>query len=157
MSWLVGTSWLCAADLVGLWRRSVEEPSLKVGPLLVSYQGRPQPKQTGYVDIPIFTSMGYSRNVIVVHTGQAVIAVGGAFGTLSEIGHALSDGIPVIGLKTWPLTKNGDGVDIGNSIIQAESPADAVTKALTAAANKTTDNLVNSCMVLKFYFKVKVL
>ena len=80
--------------------------------------------------------MGYSRNVIVVHTGEAVIAVGGAFGTLSEIGHALSDGIPVIGLKTWPLTKNGDGVDISGSIIQAENPSDAVDKALAAEANR---------------------
>ena len=94
--------------------------------------GRAAAEANNYVDIPIVTSMGYSRNVIVVHTGQAVIAVGGAFGTLSEIAHALSDGIPVIGLKTWPLTANGDGVDITASIIQAESPSDAVDKALAA-------------------------
>ena len=96
--------------------------------------GRAAAEANSYVDIPIVTSMGYSRNVIVVHTGEAVIAVGGAFGTLSEIGHALSDGIPVVGLKTWPLTTNGDGVDIGGSIILAESPADAVDKALAAVA-----------------------
>ena len=66
--------------------------------------------------------------------GEAVIAVGGAYGTLSEIGHALSDGIPVIGLKTWPLTTNGDGADIAGAITQAESPSDAVDKALAAAA-----------------------
>ena len=51
-----------------------------------------------FVDIPVVTGMGYSRNVIVVNTGQAVIAVGGAYGTLSEIAHALGDGIPVVGL-----------------------------------------------------------
>ena len=96
--------------------------------------GRAAAEANSYVDIPIVTTMGYSRNVIVVHTGEAVIAVGGAFGTLSEIGHALSDGIPVVGLKTWPLTTNGDGVDIGGSIIRAESPADAVDKALAAVA-----------------------
>ena len=96
--------------------------------------GRAAAEANSYVDIPIVTSMGYSRNVIVVHTGEAVIAVGGAFGTLSEIGHALSDGLPVVGLKTWPLTTNGDGVDIGGSIIRAESPADAVDKALAAVA-----------------------
>jgi len=96
--------------------------------------GRAAAEANSYVDIPIVTSMGYSRNVIVVHTGEAVIAVGGAFGTLSEIGHALGDGIPVVGLKTWPLTTNGDGVDIGGSIILAESPADAVDKALAAVA-----------------------
>ena len=96
--------------------------------------GRAAAEANSYVDIPIVTSMGYSRNVIVVHTGEAVIAVGGAYGTLSEIGHALSDGIPVIGLKTWPLTTNGDGVDIENAIIQAESPSDAVDKDLAAVA-----------------------
>lgn len=96
--------------------------------------GRAAAEANSYVDIPIVTSMGYSRNVIVVHTGEAVIAVGGAFGTLSEIGHALGDGIPVIGLKTWPLTMNGDGVDIEGAIIKADDPADAVDKALAAVA-----------------------
>ena len=87
-----------------------------------------------YVDIPIVTGMGYSRNVIVVHTGQAVIAIGGAFGTLSEIAHALGDNIPVIGLKTWPLTCTGDGNLVDGAIIPASDPADAVEKALAAAA-----------------------
>ena len=96
--------------------------------------GRAAAEANSYVDIPIVTSMGYSRNVIVVHTGEAVIAVGGAFGTLSEIGHALADGIPVVGLKTWALTTNGDGIDVNGSIIQAENPADAVDKALAAVA-----------------------
>ena len=59
--------------------------------------GRDTKDANSYVDIPIVTTMGFSRNVIVVNTGEAVIAVGGAFGTLSEIGHALGDGIPVIG------------------------------------------------------------
>ncbi len=96
--------------------------------------GRAAAEANSYVDIPIVTSMGYSRNVIVVHTGEAVIAVGGAFGTLSEIGHALGDGIPVVGLKTWPLTTNGDGVDMDGVIIQADNPADAVEKAVAAVA-----------------------
>ena len=45
-----------------------------------------------WVDIPICTGLSYARNVIVVKTGRAVIAVGGAYGTLSEIGHAVSEG-----------------------------------------------------------------
>ena len=87
-----------------------------------------------YVDIPIVTGMGYSRNVIVVHTGRAVIAIGGAYGTLSEIGHALGDGLPVVGLKTWELSRNGDGLPVGGAIIPASDPVDAVEKALAAAA-----------------------
>ena len=102
--------------------------------------GRAAAEANSYVDIPIVTSMGYSRNVIVVHTGEAVIAVSGAFGTLSEIGHALSDGIPVIGLKTWPLTTSGDGVDMNGSIIQADSAADAVDKALAAVAARNNQS-----------------
>ena len=87
-----------------------------------------------YVDIPIITGMGYSRNVIVVHSGRAVIAVGGSFGTLSEIGHALGDDIPVVGLKTWPLSRSGEGQPVDGAIIQASDPVDAVDKALAAAA-----------------------
>ena len=86
-----------------------------------------------FVDIPIVTAMGYSRNVIVVHTGRAVIAVGGAFGTLSEIGHALGDGIPVIGLNSWELSINGDGTPVDGAIIPAYNPVDAVEKAVAAA------------------------
>ena len=86
-----------------------------------------------YVDIPICTGMGYARNVIVVKTGRATIAVGGAFGTLSEIGHALGDNIPVIGLGTWQLNRDG-GVD--KAIIVASDPVDAVNKALDAARRR---------------------
>ena len=86
-----------------------------------------------YVDIPIVTGMRCSRNVIVVNTGQAVISIGGAFGTLSEIGHALGDGIPVIGLKTWNLSLNGDGQPVDRAIIPASDPVDAVDKAVAAA------------------------
>jgi uncharacterized protein (TIGR00725 family) len=89
-----------------------------------------------YVDIPIITGMGYARNVIVVKTGEAVIAIGGAFGTLSEIGHALGDGIPVIGLGTWPLSVRGDGQCVGDAITHASDPVDAVEKAFASAVAK---------------------
>jgi uncharacterized protein (TIGR00725 family) len=80
-----------------------------------------------YVDIPILTGMGYTRNPIVVRTGQAVIAVGGQYGTLSEIAYALQEKIPVIGLGTWKLAtaKSED-----KSIIIAKNAADAVNKAI---------------------------
>ena len=94
--------------------------------------GRSPKDANPYVDIPIVTGMGYSRNVIVVSTGRAVIAVGGAYGTLSEIGHALGYGIPVVGLKTWPLTLTGEGQPLVEMVI-ASDPVDAVDKALAAA------------------------
>ncbi len=82
-----------------------------------------------YVQIPIVTGMGYARNLAVVKSAQAVIAIGGNYGTLSEISHALQSGIPVIGLNTWSLSRNNRQ---DNSIILAQNPADAVSKALNA-------------------------
>jgi len=83
-----------------------------------------------YVQIPIATSLGYARNAAVVKSAQAVIAIGGSYGTLTEIGYALQSGIPVIGLNTWAISRNSK---LNNSIIPAESPAEAVKKALELA------------------------
>ena len=84
-----------------------------------------------YVDIPIVTGMREARNVIVVSSGQSVIAVSGSFGTLSEIAHALKLGIPVVGLSSWRLSK--EGWDELRGIVPAADPADAVDKALALA------------------------
>ena len=87
-----------------------------------------------WVDIPICTTMGYARNIIVVNSGRAVIAIDGSYGTLSEISYALSGGVPVIGLDTWSFYQN-DQLDHG--IIQASDPIDAVNKALSFAESRT--------------------
>ncbi len=86
-----------------------------------------------YVQIPIVTSIGYARNVAVVKSAQAVIAIDGSYGTLSEISHALQSGIPVIGLNTWSLSINGQP---DNSIIPADSPKDAVKRAIELINNQ---------------------
>lgn len=86
-----------------------------------------------WVDIPICTGIGYARNVIVVKSGRAVIAVGGAFGTLSEIGHALADGIPVVALDTWSMSRDGRQ---DHSLIPAENPLEAAEKAIDAATRR---------------------
>ena len=85
---------------------------------------------TPYVEIPIATGIGYARNAAVVKSAQAVIAVGGSYGTLTEIGYALQSGLPVIGLNTWTISRNGRQ---DKSIIPAESPAEAVRLALELA------------------------
>jgi uncharacterized protein (TIGR00725 family) len=85
-----------------------------------------------YVQVPIVTGIGYARNIAVVKSAQAVIAIGGSYGTLSEIAHALQSDIPVIGLNTWSLSKSGQQ---DNSIIPAQNPAEAVSKALSLATN----------------------
>ena len=90
-----------------------------------------------WVDYPICTGMGYARNAIVVKSRRAVIAIDGAHGTLSEIGHALGDDIPVVGLNTWSLSHNGQPEV---AIIPATTPAEAVDKALEAATRRTKAN-----------------
>lgn len=56
-----------------------------------------------YLSIKVVTGMGHARNVILIKSCRAVIAVGGGHGTLSEIALALKMGIPVIGLGTWDI------------------------------------------------------
>lgn len=83
-----------------------------------------------YVDMPIVTGMGHARNVIIVKSARAIIAIDGSYGTLSEIAHALQNGVPVVGLGTWSVALK-DQPDQG--IIRADSPEDAVNKAMAAA------------------------
>ncbi len=80
-----------------------------------------------YVDIPIVTGLGEARNVIVVRSARAVIALDGEFGTLSEIALALKFGKPVIGLDTWELAKGGERA---KGIIVARDAKEAVELAM---------------------------
>ena len=91
-----------------------------------------------WVAIPICTGLGYARNVIAGKTGRAVVAVGGAYGTLSEIGHALGDGIPVIGLHTWTNSRNGRE---DSGIVVAANSDDAVEKVVRAAELRDSETL----------------
>lgn len=90
-----------------------------------------------YVRVPIVTGMGQARNVVVVKSAQAVIAIGGNWGTLSEIGHALQNGIPVIGLRTWSLARDNKQ---SSDIIAVDNPADAVEIALDLIGGNTVNN-----------------
>ena len=100
-----------------------EEGGLTIGIL----PGENRREANPYVQIPIVTGIGYARNVAVVKTAQAVIAIDGSYGTLTEIGYALQSGIPIIGLKTWSLSIDGKA---DNNIIIAKSPKEAVEKAM---------------------------
>lgn len=56
-----------------------------------------------FVDIPVATGAGSARNVMIVNSVHGAIAIDGYYGTLSEIGHALRAGKPVVGLETWDI------------------------------------------------------
>lgn len=73
-----------------------------------------------YIDIPVATGVGYNRNSMVVLNAQAVVAIDGEYGTLSEIAFARIFGRKIIGLKTWSIP----------GVIPAGSPEEAVNLAL---------------------------
>ena len=105
-----------------------EEGGITIGIL----PGGDREQANPYVQFPIMTGIGYARNAAVAKTGQAVIAIGGLYGTLSEIAFALQNGTPVIGLGTWSLSRNGKSEE---SIIAANDPNEAVSKALELIAD----------------------
>ena len=92
--------------------------------------GLDRQEANAYVDIPIVTGLGEARNAIVVRTADAVIAVSGGYGTLSEIGLALKMGRPVVGLGTWELYRQA--VPAGG-IVRADTESQAVGLALALA------------------------
>jgi hypothetical protein len=84
-----------------------------------------------HVEFPIVTNLGAARNTIVVLSADAVIALDGSYGTLSEIALALVHGKPLIGLATWRISDHGGVED--QRIQRAANPADAVERAVEAA------------------------
>jgi len=93
-----------------------------------------------WVDIPVVTGIGEARNLAVVKSAQAVIAIGGNYGTLSEIAYALKSNIPVIGLNTWSLSRNGRE---DNPIIRVHSAAKAVDKAISLAERRKNHEIAS--------------
>jgi uncharacterized protein (TIGR00725 family) len=77
-------------------------------------------RQNPYLTYSVATGAGQARNLAVVCSGDVVIAVGGEYGTLSEIGLARKVGRPVVVLEGW---------DLGEHVTVATSPLDAVESA----------------------------
>jgi uncharacterized protein (TIGR00725 family) len=86
-----------------------------------------------YVEFPIFTGLGFARNSMVALSGQAVIAIDGAYGTLTEIAYALIHEVPIVGLDTWHFSYPGHDSD---RVLQATDPVDAAEKAIAAAQSR---------------------
>ncbi len=108
------------------------EGGITIGILPGTDKGEANP----YVDLPIVTGLGEARNAIVVRTADAVIAVSGGYGTLSEIGLALKMGRPVVGLDTWELSQKGQPSE---AVVVAEGPEQAVELALALAQAQGKD------------------
>jgi uncharacterized protein (TIGR00725 family) len=91
-----------------------------------------------YIDIPIFTGMGYARNVINVLSSDVVIACAGGLGTTSEVALALSSGKPVIflGYEHGELFSNAQP---DKPAIEAHSPEEAIEMAEKILAEKSAN------------------
>lgn len=83
--------------------------------------GRDAAEANPFIDIPIPTGMGYTRNALIALNADALIAIDGAYGTLSEIAFASIYGKKVVGLRTWDI----------RGIIRAATPEEAVIEALS--------------------------
>lgn len=86
-----------------------------------------------HVEFPIFTGIGYARNAVVVLSGEAVIAISGSYGTLSEIAYALINEVPLVGLDTWDFDYHDWEP---NGIVRVTTAAEAVEKAIEMAESR---------------------
>ena len=82
----------------------------------------------GWVIVAVPTGLGEARNALVVRAADAVVAIGGGWGTLSEIALAMKTGVPVVGVGTWEVARDGEPVP---GIVSAADAREAVELALS--------------------------
>lgn len=93
--------------------------------------GRSAAEANPFVDVAVPTGLGELRNGLVVAASAAVVAVGGGYGTLSEIALALRAGKPVVGVRTWSLVRPSGDADDGMVVV--DDPAAAADLAVSLA------------------------
>jgi hypothetical protein len=111
---------LITGGLGGVMEAACRGAKSRLGRTLGLLPGDDRSAANGWVDVAVPTGLGELRNALIVRSADAIIAIGGGPGTLSEIGFALKTGTPVVGLGTWDI----DGM------VQAADPADAVARAI---------------------------
>ena len=124
---------LVCGGLAGVMEAACRGAAIESGLTIGILPGDEPASCNPYVQIPIASGVGYARNLAVVKSAQEVIAIDGDYGTLTEIGFALKSDIPVIGLNTWSLSRNGREEQ---SIIKAEDAVDAVEQAISLAKGR---------------------
>ena len=77
------------------------------GMVIAILSGKDREGMNRWVDVPIVTGLRHARNVIIALSADGLVAVGGAFGTLSEIAFALNAGKPLVGIGSWKLQRRG--------------------------------------------------
>ncbi len=100
-----------------------EEGGLTVGVL----PGDDPAEANQYVQVALATGLGEARNVVIVKSAHAAIAIDGSYGTLSEIAFCLKLGVPVVGLQTWAIDPQ---------VHQVTTAAEAVEQAFSLAMTR---------------------
>ena len=94
---------LASGGLGGIMQAASKGAKEEGGITLGILPGDEKSEANPYVDIPVATGFGIGRNIVLVRTADALLAIGGQYGTLSEIAYALQMGKPVVGIGTWDI------------------------------------------------------
>ena len=119
-------------------RGAKEQGGLTVGIL----PGEESGSANSFIDIALPTGLGFARNILVAYSGDALIAVGGRLGTLSEISFALMKKKPVIGIHTWNLEQlsgrmsSCEDQSYGDRVLKCVNAKGAVDTAFAIIENK---------------------
>ena len=124
---------LLCGGMTGVMQEACRGAKSQGGTTIGILPGTDRRQANPYVDIALPTGMGEGRNFLLVRAADSIIAIGGGWGTLSEIALALRIGCPVIGLKTLEVVRDKKPL---NDIIRAQNPHHAVELALSLAQKK---------------------
>jgi len=120
--------------MAGVSRGAARAGGISVGLL----PGRDRAEANPWVSVALPTGMGELRNGLVALAGDVVVAVGGEYGTLSEVAFALKLGRPVVGLGTWTLGRPDGTEEYG--IVRVADPAEASALAMRLARRIRADD-----------------
>jgi len=111
---------LINGGLNGVMEASAKGASKNMGEVIGILPTSSKRDANDYITTPIVTNMGHARNVIIVQSADACVAVGGGEGTLSEIAIALKEGKPVVSLDSWniPGVHKVDSVDEAIALVK---------------------------------------
>ncbi|MFH0954189.1 MAG: TIGR00725 family protein [Verrucomicrobiota bacterium] len=125
---------LVCGGLGGMMAAAAEGAKSQNGLTIGILPGERSSEANPFIEVAMPTGLGPFRNMLIVRACEAVIAVRGGYGTLSEIAFALRLGVPVVGLRTWSVAQDGR-TDPGVHV--ADTPADAVALAFRLAGKAT--------------------
>jgi hypothetical protein len=120
--------WLACGGLGGVMEAAARGAKQAGGMTLGILPGLDKAEANPWIDVAVATGLAEGRNLVLVRTADAVIALPGEYGTLSEIALALKIGKPVIGLNTWK---------VGPEVIPARDAVEAVDKAAAACGSRS--------------------